>query len=327
MTWRKSEAIYRSGDALRIGETARAGVRDGRHKCANRFILAYDPLPKAAEEGIQVALSGENKMKKHGVRGSGEFLTVRSGKLFVFLLSVTLATVISVVVALVGGGGRGDASPPPTSNRIDFHTAVKGDDVVLTVGSGALRVAGDQIQIIDRHGKVAASAPLKYEVAHEFYKLGVELHGSVARLHVDPSSISRATSLAPHRAAETTVVVTSTPPTSATSDADARADKLDKAITRMGTELSLGMAIGTSVGTVLGGVLGCLVGLAAAVVGCLPGLLTGATAGAVAGSVVIGGAAIVVSAIVFGMTMSAPTPKTEQSQRPTTQVPTAAPSR
>ncbi|WP_431817546.1 hypothetical protein [Gordonia jacobaea] len=267
-------------------------------------------------------------MKKHGVRSSGEFLTARSGKLFVFLLSVALATVVCVVAGLVGGGGRGDASPPPASNRIDFHTAVKGDDVVLTVGSGALRVAGDQIQIVDPHGRVAASAPLKYEVAQRVYKLGVELQGGAARLHVDPSSISRAVSLAPHRAAETTtVVVTSTPPTSATSDADARADRLDKAITRMGTELSLGMAIGTSVGTILGGVLGCLIGLAAGIVGCLPGLMAGATAGAVAGSVVIGGAAIVVSMIVFGMTMSAPTPKAQQPQRPTTQVPTAAPSR
>ncbi|WP_156529312.1 hypothetical protein [Gordonia sp. 852002-10350_SCH5691597] len=265
-------------------------------------------------------------MKKHGVRSSGEFLTARSGKLFVFLLSVALATVVSVVAGIVGGGAQGDASPPPASNRIDFHTAVKGDDVVLTVGSGALRVAGDQIQIVDRNGKVAASAPLKYEVAQDIYKLGVELHSSVARLHVNRSSISRATPLAPHRAAETTVVVTSTPPTSATSDADARADKLDKAITRMGTELSLGMAIGTSVGTILGGVLGCLIGLTAGIVGCLPGLMSGATAGAVAGSVVIGGAAIVVSAIVFGMTMSEPRPKAEQSPRPTTQVPTAAPS-
>lgn len=265
-------------------------------------------------------------MKKHGVRSSGEFLTARSGKLFVFLLSVALATVVSVVAGIVGGGAQGDASPPPASNRIDFHTAVKGDDVVLTVGSGALRVAGDQIQIVDRNGKVAASAPLKYEVAQDIYKLGVELHSSVARLHVNRSSISRATSLAPHRAAETTVVVTSTPPTSATSDADARADKLDKAITRMGTELSLGMAIGTSVGTILGGVLGCLIGLTAGIVGCLPGLMAGATAGAVAGSVVIGGVAIVVSAIVFGMTMSEPTPKAEQSPRPITQVPTAAPS-
>mgnify|MGYP007088346476 CR=1 FL=1 len=274
-------------------------------------------------------------MSKPATRSMGKLLIRRSERPLWSLLVVTIATTISLTAVLVGGrDAQGDASPPPTRDRIGFHVAAEGGDVLLDVDGGSLTVVRDQLQVIDRDRRVVASAPLRYEVAQRIYRLGVDFGrvGSAARvvrLHVDPSSIAAAVGLTRRTAAQTTttVVVTSTPSTPATSDADARADRLDKAFTRMGTELTLGMAIGTSVGTILGGVGGCLVGLAAGIVGCVPGLVAGATTGAIVGSVVIGGAAAIVSLVVFGMTMSAPVPQTKTPQGSATQTPVPVPVR
>lgn len=66
-------------------------------------------------------------MSKPATRSMGKLLIRRSERPLWSLLVVTIATTISLTAVLVGGrDAQGDASPPPTRDRIGFHVAAEG---------------------------------------------------------------------------------------------------------------------------------------------------------------------------------------------------------
>ncbi|KZM73898.1 hypothetical protein [Nocardia terpenica] len=216
------------------------------------------------------------------------------------------------VTALAGATATADAQPTPPIVRpaaaesglpsLPVEARIADGAVRLHTDLGTLRVADNQLQIIDPHEIVIGRVPLTIVRDGTAYPIDA-------------------------RADEHTALLTPRPdrayPTAADIAGDSFEDRLNTAMSNANNELTVALAVGTLLGAIIGGPIGCIAlgaaggaatgsaslgALAApgALAGCLTGAVTGAGMGVIVFDLLIGVPALIATAIHFLTTMTAP---------------------
>jgi hypothetical protein len=206
-------------------------------------------------------------------------------------LRKTLVSAMLVVATTAGFATATQANAAPSPGNIGYSADIAGDHVVLTTDIGSLRTSGNQLQIVDSKGNVAASIPLLYNLDGKQYPIETSIDGRTA-------------SLTPVRDAAAAEPVTVSDAIRHDVAAPATREERDlQALQTLGSYVNVSVAVGGLIGTILGGVIGCVVSLPA---GCLPGLVTGAGIGGVVGTIAVGGPVLIGAAIQYFNTINSP---------------------
>lgn len=205
-----------------------------------------------------------------------------------------IATVASVAMT-AGFVTATQAGAAPQAGEIGYQADVVGNHVVLTTDVGSLRTSGDQFQIVDAKGNVAASIPLLYNLEDQQFPIIADITGNTA-------------TLTPVREGGTKVEVSDTVRKQVADGPKTREERDTQALATLGTYVSVSVAVGGLIGTIVGGVLGCVVGAVFGGVGCFPGLVAGAGIGTIIGTIAVGGPTLVGAAIQFFNTINSPFP-------------------
>ncbi|MGX1773718.1 hypothetical protein ACWIGW_16525 [Nocardia brasiliensis] len=213
--------------------------------------------------------------------------------------TVVAATVLSVI-AYAGTAGVATARPAE-----QIQVAISADDHVvrLHTDSGELRVAQNQLQILDPNGIIVGGVPLLITYLDAAYPIAAAVEGHTATL-----------------TPRTDLVHPVAAPAPIADDFDTR---LNTAMANANNELGTAVAVGTLLGAIIGFPVGCLLGAAfggvagvattfgaltipMALGGCLATGIAGAALGVVVCNLVIGVPALIASAIHFYNTVNAP---------------------
>ncbi|ORM37315.1 hypothetical protein [Williamsia sp. 1135] len=209
-------------------------------------------------------------------------MKIRTGLIAIFATAATVAGLVTAAPA--------NAAPP--SADIGYTADVVGDHVVFETDIGSLRKSGNQFEIVDAAGNVAASIPLVYNLDDQQFPIIADITGNTA-------------TLTPVRdAASATKVDVSDNIRKQVADGPRTREERDlQALQTLGTYVSVAVTVGTLIGTILGAGIGCVVSLPA---GCIPGLVTGAGIGGVVGTIVAGGPTLIGAAIQYFNTINSP---------------------
>ncbi|WP_207837491.1 hypothetical protein [Williamsia soli] len=208
-------------------------------------------------------------------------MKIRTGLIAIFATAATVAGLVTAAPA--------NAAPP--SADIGYTADVVGDHVVFETDLGSLRTSGNQFEIVDAAGNVAASIPLLYNLEDQQFPIIADITGNTA-------------TLTPVRdAASATKVDVSDSIRKQVADGPRTREERDlQALQTLGTYVSVAVTVGGLIGTIIGAGIGCVVSLPL----CLPGLVTGAGIGGVVGTIVAGGPTLVGAAIQYFNTISSP---------------------
>lgn len=206
----------------------------------------------------------------------------------------TLVTTLATVAMTAGFVTATQAQAAPAPSEIGYQADVVGDHVVLKTDAGSLRTSGNQFEIIDGSGKVAASIPLVYNLEDKQFPITADIDGRTATLtpvknpaagkKVEVSDAVRHQAAAP----------------------ETKQERDTQALQTLGTYVSVSVTVGALIGTIVGAAVGCVVGLIGLVVGCIPGIVTGAGVGTILGTIAVGGPTLVGAALQYFNTINAP---------------------
>jgi hypothetical protein len=185
---------------------------------------------------------------------------------------------------------QANAAPP---KDIGYSADIVGDHVVLTTDIGSLRTSGDQFQIVDNNGNVAATIPLLYNLNDKQFPIDAAINGRTATL----TPVRDAAAAEPIEVADAIRHQVAAP--------TSKQERDQQALQTLGSTVGVSVTIGSLVGTIVGAGIGCVVSLPA---GCLPGLVTGAGIGGVVGTIVAGGPTLIASVIQYFNTVNSPFP-------------------
>ncbi len=205
-----------------------------------------------------------------------------------------LVSTVATVALTAGFVSATQAQAAPAPADIGYQAEVVGDHVVLTTDIGSLRTSGNQFEIVDAAGKVAASIPLLYNLEDQQFPILADITGRTATLTPvqDP-------------AVATKIVVSNAVLDQATAP-ETRQERDMQALQTLGSQVGTAVTIGSLIGAIIGAGIGCVVLIAT---GCLPGLVTGAGIGGLIGTIVVGGPALIVAAIQYFNTINSPLPE------------------
>ncbi|MGF6888672.1 hypothetical protein ABIA39_007806 [Nocardia sp. GAS34] len=219
-----------------------------------------------------------------------------------------LAVSLTTAVACAEPAPVNPTNPPNSSIRttvlpgIHYTSSIVDGSVRISTDGGSLTVRGNQFQVLDARGNLAAGFPLTYRKDGKDWPIAAQIDGNTAMLtpRTDPAS-ARPTTL----------------PRPVASQA-----QWQIAMASAATEFGLAISVGTLIGTLIGVPLGCVAGaltvgtvtfpvfFAGALGGCLAGAAVGAALGTAAGVVLIGVPVGIAALIDFSNQINAPDPTT-----------------
>ncbi|MCZ4552051.1 hypothetical protein [Gordonia rubripertincta] len=212
-------------------------------------------------------------------------MKIRTGLIAIFATAATVAGLVTAAPA--------NAAPP--SADIGYTADVVGDHVVFETDIGSLRTSGNQFEIVDAAGNVAASIPLVYNLEDRQFPIIADITGRTATLTPvqDPASATK-------------VNVSDTVRRQVADGPQTRQERDTQALQTLGTYVTVSVAVGGLIGTIVGAAVGCVVGLLGFIAGCIPGIVTGAGVGTILGTIAVGGPTLVGAAIQFFDTINSP---------------------
>ncbi|MBF4999736.1 hypothetical protein IRT45_21570 [Nocardia sp. BSTN01] len=231
------------------------------------------------------------------------------------LVATTCLTALTVslttAVACADPAPANPATPPNSSIRttvlpgIHYTSSIVDGSVRISTDSGSLTVRGNQFQVLDGQGNLAAGFPLTYRKDDKDWPIAARIDGNTAILTpgTDPASARPATPVELPRPV-------------------ASEAQFQNAMATAATEFGLAISVGTLIGTLIGLPLGCIAGaltvgtitfpvfFAGALGGCLAGAAVGVALGSAAGIILVGVPVGIAALIDFTNQVTAPDPAT-----------------
>ncbi|MEU1208363.1 hypothetical protein [Nocardia sp. NPDC005825] len=223
---------------------------------------------------------------------------------------------LTTAVACADPAPANPTIPPDASihtsvlSGINYTSSIVDGSVRISTDSGSLTVRGNQFQVLDAQGNLAAGFPLTYRKDERDWPIAARIDGNTAILTpaTDPASARPATPV--------------DFPRPVASQAD-----WQNAMAMAATEFGLAISVGTLIGTLIGVPLGCVAGaltvgtvtfpvfFAGALGGCLAGAAIGAALGSAAGIILVGVPVGIAALIDFTNQVTAPDPAPVASGR------------
>ncbi|OBA40388.1 hypothetical protein A5780_07355 [Nocardia sp. 852002-20019_SCH5090214] len=230
----------------------------------------------------------------------------------------TTAVLAATALALAAATANATPQPSHDNTAVRYEVTRQGDAAVVTISGGELRLATDQLVLIDRDQQPVAAIPLTYRIDNTAYPIAVRIDGATATLIPDKAGGQ------PVQAVTRDQIITTDQ--AATQIAESFTPRDAQALGVFAQRAAIAAAVSAVLGAVLGAGVGCLVGAAAGaaisspvlallvpfvgatIAGCVLGAATLGAVGSMIGLVVAGGPITLFSAIQYFSTILAPCP-------------------
>ncbi|MFD7846582.1 hypothetical protein ACFV4K_27020 [Nocardia sp. NPDC059764] len=232
-------------------------------------------------------------------------------------------TTVLAATTLALTAATANATPQPADDNTEVHYQVtrQGDAALLSISSGGLKLAGDQLVLTGPADRPIAAIPLTYRIDNIAYPIDARIDGSTATL--TPNKTAGQPVPAAQAVASSQTITTDQ---AATQVAESFTPRDAQALGVFAQRAAIGAAVSAVLGAALGAGVGCLVGAAAGAVltspvmallvpfvgatiaGCVLGAATLGGVGTMAGLVIAGGPVTLFSAIQYFSTILAPCP-------------------
>ncbi|MDG3010191.1 hypothetical protein G4X40_08500 [Rhodococcus sp. D2-41] len=209
------------------------------------------------------------------------------------------ATAVLTIASLGVAAGTANAAPvhtdapghtPPATQVLPgiYYTAnIENGSVVLRTSSGSLAVKDGQLQILDAQKRVTESVPLSIRKGDLAYPISAKVDGLKATLTPNLNKAA-ATPIKP-------VALPLHQVDAQLTQQQQQQQKQNSALSTLTTQIGAASAVGGLLGTIVGGLIGLALGPA--------GMVTLAGIGGVAGTIIVGGPALIASAVQYFQTM------------------------
>ncbi|MGW0182586.1 ammonium transporter [Nocardia sp. NPDC003345] len=195
-----------------------------------------------------------------------------------------IAAVLAPMLA-TAAVGAGVVHAEPATPDIGYRTELVGKNVVTTLTNGTFALRGETVDVLDKSGATVITMPLSVREGSTEYPLphAVRDEGRVLELTaVKDVEHARPTTAQPIASPQENL----------------------SAQNNFASQFGLATAIGGFVGTAIGALIGLAVTLPTGV-GIPAGIISGATLGGIIGTIVVGGPALVISAVDLVNTLAA----------------------
>ncbi|MFI5778590.1 hypothetical protein [Nocardia sp. NPDC051570] len=233
------------------------------------------------------------------------------------LAAAVVFTVVSVgVTAGVAGAAPGPDVEQVNQQEVHYTVAREGASAVLDTTDGKFVVDGNQLELRDSTGGVAAELPLTYRMDNVAFPIAATIDGTKATL---TPQLTEGTQVA-----DPVSQMSNVPMSSVLKPVDESFSPRDQqALSAFGSRATISSFTSAVLGAIVGGVAGCLIGaglgaaaggavtfllaaLPAGIAGCLAGAAIAAPVGAVGGLILVGGPLLAFAAFQYFSTILAP---------------------